>query len=163
MIKDALSILSKRVLEVIRSKKATRVHTHVGVEEPERPNRSVLDVAFTLSDQGIKRAVTERDPLPDRLWKPGERLLDDFVIEGLLGSGGFFQTRDDMTRPRPAHIQAQPEVEGKGERAKASREGLAINRSDNYLVRWPSMAVQASSASESVPKGEPPTLMAHLF
>jgi hypothetical protein len=37
------------------------------------------------------------------------------------------------------------------------------NRGDNYLVRWPSMAVQASSASESVPKGDPPTLMAHLF
>jgi hypothetical protein len=37
---------------------------------------------------------------------------------------------DDRNRisviPRPASIQAQPAVEGKGERAKAAREGLAI-------------------------------------
>ena len=38
---------------------------------------------------------------------------------------------------------------------------LAVRNS--YLVRWPSMALQASSASVSDSKGDPPTLMAHLF
>ena len=38
---------------------------------------------------------------------------------------------------------------------------LAVRNS--YLVRWPSMALQASSASVSDLKGDPPTLMAHLF
>jgi hypothetical protein len=35
--------------------------------------------------------------------------------------------------PRPAGIQAQPEVEGKGERAKAAREGLADHRGNVRL------------------------------
>ena len=48
-------------------------------------------------------------------------------------------------------------------RGKAAREGLAIDRSNNYVVRRPSMALQASSASPSVLKGEPIILTAHLF
>jgi hypothetical protein len=47
-------------------------------------------------------------------------------------------------------------------RGKAAREGLA-DRSNNYVVRTPSMALQASSASPSVLKGEPIILTAHLF
>ncbi len=35
--------------------------------------------------------------------------------------------------------------------------------SHNYLVRYPSTALQASSASVKEAKGEPPTLTAHLF
>ena len=46
---------------------------------------------------------------------------------------------------------------------KAAREGLAIDRSNNYVVRTPSMALQASSASASILKGEPITFTAHLF
>jgi hypothetical protein len=37
--------------------------------------------------------------------------------------------------PRPAGIQSQPQVEGKGERAKASREGLG-NRPDLIPGTW---------------------------
>jgi hypothetical protein len=36
-------------------------------------------------------------------------------------------------------------------------------QSNNYLVRYRSMSLQASSASVKDLKGEPPTLMAHLF
>ena len=35
--------------------------------------------------------------------------------------------RPSIISPFPSLIQAQPEVEGKGKRAKAAREGLAIS------------------------------------
>ena len=48
-------------------------------------------------------------------------------------------------------------------RARKQPGGLgARRRSNNYLVRWPIMALQASSAS-AVLKGEPPILTAPVF
>jgi hypothetical protein len=47
--------------------------------------------------------------------------------------------------------------------AKAAPKGFATEKRNNYFVRYPSMALQASSASVKELKGEPPTLMAHLF
>jgi hypothetical protein len=48
--------------------------------------------------------------------------------------------------------------------ARSSERKLKADvRANDYLVSWPSMAVQASSASVRVSKGEPPTLIALLF
>ena len=40
---------------------------------------------------------------------------------------------------------------------------VSLGHSPSFLVRYPSMALQASSASASVLKGEPATLMAPIF
>jgi hypothetical protein len=45
---------------------------------------------------------------------------------------------------------------------RAPTQGHCV-QSNNYLVRYPSMTLQAASASVKDLKGEPPTLMAHLF
>jgi hypothetical protein len=64
---------------------------------------------------------------------------------------------------RPLNALAVMIPQGRDGRSKAAREGLATECSSNYVVRRPSMALQASSASPSVLKGEPTTLTAHLF
>src|SRR6266404_4327331 len=76
--------------------------------------------------------------------------------------GGLSHTQPQSSQTR--HFLRRPQsVRGASSSWRVLLPPSQCSYSHNYLVRYPSMALQASSASVKEAKGEPPTLTAHLF